>query len=115
MYGCELRLVWELTLMDSGTCSVVKVIGQRLKSVEVATGMNIDELTNIFSDFQAFCCELQCKATSAYDVMSWHHLMSCMEVAWRSGRVSGSHARDPGLIPGLATSRPTQAFHASNL
>ena len=60
--------------------------------------MNIDELTNMFSDFQTFGRELQCKATSAYDVMSWHHLMSCMDVARRSGRVSGSHARDPGLF-----------------
>ncbi len=33
-----------------------------------------------------------------------------MELAWRSGRVFDFHTRDPGSIPGLATSRPTQAF-----
>ncbi len=43
------------------------------------------------------------------------HWLTTMGVAWRSGRVSDFHARDLGSIPGLATSRPTQAFHPSNL
>ena len=46
----------------------------------------------------------------------WHKIALSLEVAWRNGRVSGSHSGDPGSIPGRGNPKPPrvdQALHPS--